>query len=241
MSKPVIPLVHAPGVESIEGSSLLGQWLERLRTNAPRTTLDVVTVVAADNWGTAEPKMAYVHVRSTAPDGAARSDTGMLRGDTVNTLAIATCDGQEYAVFVTQPRAIGAQEEVVDNPAGRLDNGESFESAALRELDEELGVRLPWSHPIDMGMAVFGQELFLVSPGGTDERTKFMLVRANLTREQLHKLHDAFGGLEHEKERTKVRVVPLAEARRELSGSGNADLKLAFSLMLYNEYKAIQS
>lgn len=241
MSKPVIPLVHAPGAENIEESTLLKQWLERLQVHAPGTELDVVTVVAADNWGTNEPKMAYVHVRSTAPDGVAHSNTGMLRGDTVNTLAIATCEGQEYAVFVTQPRVIGAQEEVVDNPAGRLDGDESFASAALRELDEELGVELAWSHPVDMGMAVFGQERFLVSPGGTDERTKFMLVRAELTREQLDNLHGAFGGLEHEKERTTVLVVPLEHAKNVLGGSGDADLKLAFSLLLYNEYKASQN
>jgi 8-oxo-dGTP pyrophosphatase MutT (NUDIX family) len=55
-------------------------------------------------------------------------------------------DGQPSFLLTKRPDTINRHAGQWALPGGRLDDGESVTDAALRELDEELGVRLPAGH-----------------------------------------------------------------------------------------------
>ena len=73
----------------------------------------------------------------TLPNGKTTTRENVLRG---NAAAIVAVDGEGKLVFVRQYRhAVG--EEVLEVPAGMLEEGEDPEVAAVRELEEETGYR----------------------------------------------------------------------------------------------------
>lgn len=92
----------------------------------------------------------------TLLDGRERAYDLVEHGDSVSIVPV-TEDGQIY--FVTQHR-IGAEQALLELPAGVLDDGEEPRNAASRELQEEIG-KAP-GELIELGG-------FYLAPGYTDE------------------------------------------------------------------------
>ncbi|WP_028776190.1 NUDIX domain-containing protein [Shimazuella kribbensis] len=165
MSQEII-VTLGPGVtniteEEVRRSALFTQWVERMDTAGMNVRkVDIHHVL---QWGKpTEPKMIYLSAWAVDPDGTELPPIAAhLRGDTVDTLAILQCEGEEYVVFVMQPRVPGAS-ICISNPSGMVDTGEEVSIAALREVDEELGHKIKWSKPERLVYRPL-----LVSPGGT--------------------------------------------------------------------------
>lgn len=218
------PGVHNVTAEEVRRSALFTQWVNRLDAEGMR--LDGVYICDVLQWGkpVVEPKMMYLLADVCAADGRKLRRTAVhLRGDTVDVLAILRCEGEEYVVFVAQPRVPGAKNHNVSNPSGMVDAGEDAAFAGLRELDEELGYKIGWDKPFRLV-----DRPLLSSAGGTDERAHMFCVCADVTREQIALLHNRFGGVAEEGEKTQVLVVPFAEAMGMTDGT-----KTMLSLLLY--------
>jgi 8-oxo-dGTP pyrophosphatase MutT (NUDIX family) len=218
----------APGVlnvtaEEVRRSALFTQWVNRLEEEG--MILSGVYVCDVLKWGKPEePKMIYLLAEACDADGRKLHRTAVhLRGDTVDVLAILRCEGKEYVVFVAQPRVPGAKNHNVSNPSGMVDAGEEVTFAGLRELDEELGYKIEWEKPFHLV-----DRPLLVSAGGTGERAHMLCVRANVSRDQISMLHNRFGGVADEGEKTRVLVVPFAQAMEMTDGT-----KTMLSLLLY--------
>jgi hypothetical protein len=180
--------------------------------------------------------MMHIDAEVADSQGVIERRSIFLRGDCVDVLATLHCEGQEYVVFVSQTRAAGGQ-RVISNPSGMLD-GQWADVAALRELDEELDMHLPWSDPVSLGFYALGtHQPMLTSPGGTDERVHFMHVSTSVTLDQLNELNSRHGGSVAEGERTQVHVVPRPLAILYLkTNSRSVDVKTVLSLYLYDAW-----
>ncbi|MGD8374312.1 MAG: NUDIX hydrolase [Candidatus Woesebacteria bacterium] len=213
----------------IVNSRLLCDWLGRCK--AQGIEIRDVFVYAAHCWGSpSEVKMAYLEVDAWL-NGRKLDGLVTLRGEAVDVLAHITTNANDYVVFVAQTRVPGMQSYVLSNPSGMIDPREDVRVAALRELNEETGINLAWSAPINM----LGNMPLLVSPGFTDERVYFCVVRATATEEQVAQMNGRLAGVAAEGEHTKLYVVSFdqALALAENSSKGYADLKTLMSLMLY--------
>lgn len=176
-------------------------------------------------WGDpTEPKMMYLLADACDADGRKLFRTAVyLRGDTVDVLAILRCMFKKYVVFVAQPSVPGGKNHDVTNPSGMVDAGEDPMLAGPREVDEEFGYKLKWGKPFRLV-----DRPLLVSAGGTDERAHMLCVQAKVKRKVITELHNRFGGVAEEGEKTQVLVVPFTQAM------GMTDCtKTMLSLLLY--------
>lgn len=223
-----------PGVEStpdqVTQSRLYRDWYGGFR---PGWAIEEVEVQAVRLWK-GSLYMIFMVATATDPLGQSQSVPVLLRGHTVDILALVTDGPSEYVVLVEQPR-VPAGAMVLANPSGTVDEAEqSISSAALRELAEEVGDDIAWSQPEWLGPRVVGSdEPFLVTPGGSDEDAAFCVVRAPLPTEQLLALRNRSAGLADEGEYIKLHVVKLTEALAYLASRGRPDLKATTSILMY--------
>lgn len=222
--------------EQVANSHVFLQWFNRLTDEGFR--VQSVRIHATHWWGQPrEIKMIHLEVSLTDSEGRHHNDLTTLRGQTVDVLAIVTTPGSrnEYLVLVVQPRPAGAQAAVASNPSGMREGKEAVYSATLRELDEELGEKIPWCRPIELVPPfVDTTDPLLVSPGGSDELVWMLKVRAEIGEEQLARLRFKFAGAADESEHTQVLVVPFEDVPRRLASIGrHADAKTLLSYLLY--------
>lgn len=124
------------------------------------------------------------------------------------------------ALLVSLPRAPvtwrGGPDQLLEAPAGMIDEGEDAPTCARREALEEAGVQLGALEPLG---AVYA------SPGVSTERIALYLAPYART----DRVGDG-GGLDHEQEHITVLEVPLAELWSKLEGGELTDLK-SFTLV----------
>ena len=111
------------------------------------------------------------------------------------------------------PAAAKGEPVLLEIPAGCIEDGESPEQTALREVREEAGATIGALEPIGLAFA---------SPGYSDERLHLFFAVCE-------ELVDAGGGADVG-EHTRRRLVPRAEAARLLASGGIRDLKTLAAL-----------
>jgi len=128
-----------------------------------------------------------------------------LRLEKEKAVSVLLFDPQHNAVVMVEQFRIGAKEMpdswLLENPAGYVEQGESSEDVAVREVREETGCEVTELVHICE---------FLVSPGISNERIDLYCARVDST-------HAAgIHGLDHEGEDIKVEVLSLQQASDEL-------------------------
>lgn len=103
---------------------------------------------------------------------------------------------------------------IVELVAGMIDQGETAEQAAIREVFEETGYRI--AHPRPIGQ-------YFSSPGGSDERFFLYFARVEDAK------RDGKGGGIAGEEDIKVFQMPIDDLFRELVGGAIEDPKLAIA------------
>ncbi|HEX6462077.1 MAG TPA: hypothetical protein VFZ58_02255 [Candidatus Saccharimonadales bacterium] len=177
-----------------------------------------------------------MEVRGTDPSGTAQHVFPMLRGHTVDVLALLDDGTNLWVIFVGQWR-MPIAEINLSNPSGSVEEAD-FKSTALNELNEELnteGVELAWSPLVNMGALLTGSERpFTVSPGGIDEYVTHYVTKAKVSPAAIKALHGRVAGLQHEGERTTSHVIRLDKAFAYQAADDRApDEKTIASLLMY--------
>ncbi|NNJ90854.1 MAG: NUDIX domain-containing protein [Gammaproteobacteria bacterium] len=128
-----------------------------------------------------------------------------LRLEKEKAVSVLLFDPDNNAVVMVEQFRIGAREMpeswLLENPAGYVEQGESSEDVAVREVREETGCELSaLTHICE----------FLVSPGISNERIDLYCGRVDSS--------NAAGihGLDHEGEDIRVEVLTLKQAKSEL-------------------------
>lgn len=128
-----------------------------------------------------------------------------LRLEKEKAVSVLLFDPDNHAVVMVEQFRIGAKEMpdswLLENPAGYVEQGESPEDVAIREVREETGCEVTaLTHICE----------FLVSPGISNERIELYCGRVDSSNaEGIH-------GLDHEGEDIKVEVLSLDQASAEL-------------------------
>lgn len=155
-----------------------------------------------------------------------------LRGDSVSIMPVFSVEGRTelYTAIVTEARIPIASNAHSGLPAGMID-GESFHSAAIRELEEEVGeeINISTHDLINLGK-------FPLSAGGCDEYMTLMAFEYKLPEKVFNILNGRQRGCAGEHENIHVSLIPL----ENIPEIKNVDARSVLSLFLYNKLKSKQ-
>lgn len=214
--------------KEVRASELFDGWYQRQEIPLGR-----VRVNAAFSWG---GQIRMLQLSVWQEDGHHPVAT-FLRGASVDILTVLHTpgfSGQPHVVMVEQPR-IPVGRNVISNPAGMIDSGESPAAALLRELAEETGIDIEWGAPIPLNLYLcHTNEPMLTSPGGTDEEVIFYAVIGQIELDDLLRLNDKAAGLAEEGESTRLRIIPFKDVLPRLAQAGRPDMKTVLS---YHGYR----
>lgn len=157
-------------------------------------------------------------------DGTMSAPIKRLNFDRGDSVAMLVVDRDDDTVLLTEqfkyptydPTGERGNGWIIELPAGKVDEGETAEAAARRELVEETGYEVNELHHINT---------FYLSPGGTSER--IILYYALVTRGDRAR---AGGGLEEEGEDIKVLRVKFADTLAMMQRGELPDAKTILAL-----------
>lgn len=169
-----------------------------------------------------------------------------LRGGSVAILMIVRPTDaplERYVIMTEQARIAAGSLSFMEIPAGMLDDERNIKSAALREIQEEVGFDLKADELIDMTkLAVRGhnvsediQSAMYPSPGGCDEFISIFLWEKELDRLDIENLKDRLMGDRAAAERITVRLLEY----EKLVAVGARDGKTLAAWSLYEYLKRI--
>uniref|UniRef100_A0A5B7B1G3 Nudix hydrolase domain-containing protein n=1 Tax=Davidia involucrata TaxID=16924 RepID=A0A5B7B1G3_DAVIN len=239
-----VHIVAAPGISDYEfrnaiESSLFKQWLKNIQTEAGvlangAMSLRQVLIQGVDMFG---KRVGFLKFKADVID----KETGkkvpgivFARGPAVAVLILLDSDGETFAVLTEQAR-VPVGRLILELPAGMLDDDKGdFVGTAVREVEEETGIRLNLDHMVDLtafldpstGCRVFP------SPGGCDEEISLFLYRGHVGKEIITQLQGKEMGLHERGELIKVHVVPYERLWRM-----TADAKALMAIALYEMAK----
>jgi ADP-sugar diphosphatase len=225
-----IAVTAADGIDaaSIVASKQFTDWLKSM--DADRFVVKSVHIQSVDMFG---PKIGFIKFKADVTDKSNKFIPGIvfMRGGSVGILCVLSCKGKRYTVLTVQPRVPAGRFEFVEIPAGMLDGSGNFAGVAAKELDEELGIKIPAAELIDLSATAGHSRGFFVSPGGSDETIRLFLYEKDVTEDELAAMHGKCTGVLEEGEQITLRVVALDDSILKID-----DGKTIVSYALYTSY-----
>lgn len=149
---------------------------------------------------------------------------------------------ERWAVLTVQPRIPAGSLEMVELPAGMIDDSGTFSGAAAKEIEEECGIEIPADKLIDLTSFALGdlsradneclEEAVYPSPGGSDEFMKIYAYVHKVKAETLKDWQGKLTGLRGHGEKITLKVVRLENLWRE-----TRDAKALSALALWTGLK----
>ena len=173
-----------------------------------------------------------------------------MRGGAVSILLILYTLEGSWVVCTRQARVPVGKENLLELPAGMLDDSGNFAGVAAKELEEETGIRLSAAdlcdmtaltyearggpHPEEVEAKVIRDKStplkgMYPSPGGSDEFIRLMLHEKQVSKEELNALQGKLTGCVEEGEKIVLELVKFDILWRTTS-----DSKVLSSLCLFN-------
>lgn len=194
-------------IEKVKGTKAYQDWLASLDTK--RFTVKGVHLQSVDMFG---PKVGFMKFKADAVDASTGKFVPgivFMRGGSVGMLVVLVCEGKEYAVLTVQPRIATGSFGFEELPAGMLDGSGNFAGVAAKEIEEELGMKIPSEALISLSEPAGHDRGFFVSPGGTDETLRLFYYRKDVTADELAAMNGKCTGLLEEGEQITLKIVPL--------------------------------
>jgi len=209
-------------VALVAASRQFAHWLGRMDA---RFRIGDIVVQAADRRY--DGGLLFAKLRAEVTDESGRRIPGevFLRGDAVAVLVVLAAEGQRWCVLTVQPRFPSGEFESVEIPAGMLDDRGDIASTALRELEEETGLRVTHDEMRRLGA-------FFPSGGGSDEEITLYVCEIATTMDHVRALHGTLAGMQHEHEHIRVMIVPFEELPRH-----TRDIKALLAYGCYHQWR----
>ncbi|KAB8349710.1 hypothetical protein FH972_023725 [Carpinus fangiana] len=220
--------------------------------------LKSIAITGVDRFGHNPSRLGFVKLRADVRNTADETLPGvaLLRGGSVGMLVVLTVRGgggagmfrkgardEEYALLTVQARVAAGSMAFAELPAGMLDAAGSFAGAAAAEMEEECGLRVREEEMVDLTGLVWEaegegegeglQRAVYTSPGGQDEFVPLMLVRRDVSKEDMEAMKGKLTGLRDEGEKITLKVVRLADVWKE----AGRDAKALSAIAIYEGLK----
>lgn len=218
-SQPAEPVrvVAAPGVSDSDfrnaiDSSLFKQWLKNSETGMLANgamSLAQVLIQGVDMFG---KRVGFLKFKADVIDKATgKKVPGIVfaRGPAIAVLILLESEGETFVVLTEQVR-VPVGRLVLELPAGMLDDDKGdFVETAVREVEEEVGIRLNREDMVDLTAFLDPSTgcRFSPSPGGCDEEISLFLYRGQVDKEVIVQLQGKETGLREHGELITVHVV----------------------------------
>lgn len=209
-------------------SKLFADWIGRVepRFVLRRILFQSIDVFSSDRLGFCKiDAEAYERLEDGTVGDRSIPGIILLRGDSVAILVVLICGNARYALMVRQSRLAAGAFSFLEMAAGMVE-GDTILSAALREMEEELG---PDFRLTAKDLKVLRPRMYL-SAGACDERIQLYLHERHVTRADLGRYRGMVTGCLKERERITLDVVPLKQLLRTQN---------ATSIVAYHEYQAL--
>ncbi|KAI5795109.1 hypothetical protein EDC01DRAFT_615314 [Geopyxis carbonaria] len=205
-----------------------------------------IDIQAVDFFGGG--RIGFLKLTANIKNDAGASLPGIvfLRGGSVAILLVLEVEGkpgdEPWVVLTVQPRIPAGQLEMVELPAGMIDDSGNFAGAAAMEIQEECGIDIPKDRLTDLtelalekfavGCAEDVQAAVYPSPGGSDEFIKIFAYKHIVKPEKLHEWQGKLTGLRDEGEKITLKIVKLKDLWKE-----STDAKALSAIALYDGLK----
>ncbi|KAI0018802.1 hypothetical protein F4780DRAFT_781016 [Xylariomycetidae sp. FL0641] len=279
LAEPRVPVTLPSGLteERLLSFAPFNNWLDTLNASlrlqhvdashafhADPYALRAITVQSYDEFGGG--RLGFVKLGAHVANCAGETLPGavFLRGPSVAMLILlvpadaaltpANAYDERYALLTVQPRVPAGSLAFAELPAGMVDGSDNFAGTAAREIDEELGLRIPASeltclsdlaataatrHNEEGGgeeekeesetMAESLPNAMYPSAGGCDEHVPIYLHERRVPRAQLGEWTGKLTGLRESGEKITLKLVRLRDLWRE----GGRDAKCLAALALW--------
>jgi len=123
-----------------------------------------------------------------------------MRGGSVAILVVLICEGNKYVVLIKQPRLPMGNSAFIEIVAGMNDGSDNIYGVAIKELEEETGIKIVKSNLIHLGNMV-------PSAGGCDEVIDLFVHTSEVTKTELVSLQGKCTGAINEDEQITTMVI----------------------------------
>jgi len=253
---PAIPITGEPNVdiEMCLASTIYQDWQQRL---SRKFLVRGIHFQSLDKFG---PRVGFIKMKAdivTREGNKFVPGICLLRGGAVAILILITCEGDDYVVLTSQPRAPVSSSGLIELPAGMLDGSGNFAGVAAKEIKEETGLDIKSEHLVNLSDMAWGKEEgkdqlidsenespfsarshprgMYPSAGGCDEFLTLFLHRTTVTREQLDDLEGKLTGNIEEGEMITLKIIQYKELWRV------ADSKALSAMAIYEGLKTLSS
>ena len=208
-----------------------------------------INIEAFNDFGTKEkPNLLFMKIfaQVTTDHGEYLPGVVFLRGGSVAVLMILRPQDaplERYVIMVEQARIAAGSLQFMEIPAGMIDKEKNFKIAAVKEIQEEIGLVPKANELVNMtSLAVDGapvqegiQDAMYPSPGGCDEFINIFLWEKEMDRLDIEGLKGKLMGERAEAERITVRLLEY----EKLVSVGARDGKTLAAWSLYEYLKRI--
>ncbi|PWW79065.1 hypothetical protein C7212DRAFT_350277 [Tuber magnatum] len=194
-------------------------------------SLKSITIQSVDFFGSGDRKrIGFIKLLTSVenPKGESIPGSVFLRGGSVAILLILEPEGAgggQWAVLTVQPRIPAGSLEMVELPAGMIDDAGTFAGAAASEIEEECGIKIPEDKLIDLTSLALkgftsteGERLgkaVYPSPGGSDEFIKIFAHVYKIPQGTLKDWQGRLTGLRDQGEKIALKLVKLEHLWKE--------------------------
>lgn len=222
-------------------------WLSRLRHSLSLQSsscghpfhneayaLHSITVQAVDFFGSGDNKrIGFLKLSTSIRNSGGDTLPGavFLRGGSVAILLILEPEGpdgvvgERWVVLTVQPRIPAGSLEMIELPAGMLDDSGTFSGAAAKEIWEECGIEIPAEKLIDITALALKdlagaereslEEAIYPTPGGSDEFLKIFAHVHRIPKDTLGDWQGRLTGLRDHGEKITLKLVKLKDLWKE--------------------------
>ncbi|KAK7942731.1 uncharacterized protein PG986_011844 [Apiospora aurea] len=209
------------------GNSLRIQHTDKEHTFYGKpASLKSVEIQSVDWFG---PNVGFMKTKPVIVSDDGREIPGIcfLRGGSVAVLIILRPrDAREerMVVMTEQPRVPAGSLSFMEIPAGMLDTSDNFAGKAAKEIEEEVGLKIPHSELLDLTQLALSKatrnpegllDAMYPSPGGSDEFITIYLWEKELDRQEIEDLRGKLTGIKTQGEMITLRLIEYEALWRE--------------------------